>query len=41
LNIIGTFAASRYAIRDLELFRDADTPAVAALLAAFPVGKVA
>jgi diguanylate cyclase (GGDEF)-like protein len=41
LNIIGAFGASRYAIRDLELFRDADTPAVAALLAACPVVKVA
>jgi diguanylate cyclase (GGDEF)-like protein len=41
LNIIGAFGASRYTIRDLELFRDADTPAVAALLAACPVVKVA
>jgi diguanylate cyclase (GGDEF)-like protein len=41
LNIIGAFGASRYTIRDLQLFRDADTPAVAALLAACPVVKVA
>jgi diguanylate cyclase (GGDEF)-like protein len=41
LNITGTFGASRYAIRDLQLFRDADTPAVAALLAACPVVGVA
>jgi diguanylate cyclase (GGDEF)-like protein len=41
LKIIGAFGASRYTIRDLELFRDADTPAVAALLAACPVVKVA
>jgi diguanylate cyclase (GGDEF)-like protein len=41
LKIIGAFGASRYTIHDLELFRDADTPAVAALLAACPVVKVA
>ncbi len=41
MNIIGAFGASRYAIRDLELFRDADTPAVAALLAACPIVAVA
>jgi diguanylate cyclase (GGDEF)-like protein len=41
LHIIGAFGASRYTIRDLELFRDADTPAVAALLAACPIVSVA
>jgi diguanylate cyclase (GGDEF)-like protein len=41
LKIIGAFGASRYALRDLELFRDADTPAVAALLADCPVVRVA
>ena len=41
MNIIGAFGASPYTIRDLQLFRDADTPAVAALLAACPVVKVA
>lgn len=38
--IIGAFGGSRYAVRDLEVFRDADTPAVAALLAACPVVRV-
>ena len=38
---IGTLRASRYAIRDLQLFRDADTPAVAAALAGCPVMRVA
>ncbi|ALK96139.1 diguanylate cyclase (GGDEF) domain-containing protein [Massilia sp. WF1] len=38
--MIGAFGASRYAIRDLQLFRDADTPAVAALLAACPIVRV-
>jgi diguanylate cyclase (GGDEF)-like protein len=41
LNIIAAFGASRYAVRDLQLFRDADTPAVAALLADCPVIRVA
>lgn len=41
MNIIGAFGASRFAIRDLQLFRDADTPAVAALLADCPVIRVA
>jgi diguanylate cyclase (GGDEF)-like protein len=41
VNIIGAFGASRFAIRDLQLFRDADTPAVAALLADCPVIRVA
>jgi diguanylate cyclase (GGDEF)-like protein len=41
LNITGAFGASRYAIRDLQLFADADTPAVAALLADCPVIRVA
>ncbi|WP_109370501.1 MULTISPECIES: GGDEF domain-containing protein [unclassified Massilia] len=40
MNMIGAFGASRYAIRDLQLFRDADTPAVAALLAACPIVRV-
>jgi diguanylate cyclase (GGDEF)-like protein len=38
---IGPFGASRYAIRDLHLFRDADTPAVAAALASCAVVRVA
>lgn len=38
---IGTFAASRYAVRDLQLFRDADDPAVMAALAPCAVIKVA
>jgi diguanylate cyclase (GGDEF)-like protein len=38
---IGPFGASRYAIRDLQLLRDADTPAVARLLAGCPVLRVA
>ncbi len=38
---IGTFGASRYAMRDLQLFRDADDPAVAAALAPCTVLRVA
>jgi diguanylate cyclase (GGDEF)-like protein len=38
---LGSFGASRYAIRDLQLFRDADTPAVAAALAPCAVVRVA
>jgi len=38
---ISTFGASRYAIRDLQLLRDADTPAVARLLAGCSVLRVA
>jgi diguanylate cyclase (GGDEF)-like protein len=41
LNQIGTFAASPYALRDLQLFRDADDPAVMAALAPCAVVKVA
>lgn len=33
MDLIGTFGASRYAIGDVQLFRDADAPAVAAALA--------
>ena len=33
MNVTGTFGASSYSIRDLELFRDADGPAVARALA--------
>jgi diguanylate cyclase (GGDEF)-like protein len=38
---IASFGASRYAIRDLHLFRDADIPAVAATLAPCAVVRVA
>jgi diguanylate cyclase (GGDEF)-like protein len=38
---IGTFGASRYAIRDLQLLRDADTPAVARALAGCAILRVA
>jgi diguanylate cyclase (GGDEF)-like protein len=41
LNPIGTFGASRYAVRDLQLFRDADDPAVMAALASCAVVRVA
>ena len=41
MNQIGTFAASPYALRDLQLFRDADDPAVMAALAPCAVVKVA
>jgi diguanylate cyclase (GGDEF)-like protein len=41
MDTIGPFGASRYAIRDLHLFRDADTPAVAAALAPCAVVRVA
>jgi diguanylate cyclase (GGDEF)-like protein len=40
MDSIGTFGASRYAIRDLQLLRDADTPAVARLLAGCAVLRV-
>ncbi|MCC2954428.1 GGDEF domain-containing protein [Massilia sp. IC2-477] len=38
---IGTFGASPYAVRDLQLFRDADDPAVTAALAPCTVLRVA
>ncbi|MCD2517608.1 GGDEF domain-containing protein [Massilia sp. G4R7] len=38
---ISTFGASRYAVRDLQLFRDADDPGVVAALAPCAVIKVA
>jgi diguanylate cyclase (GGDEF)-like protein len=41
LDQIGTFAASPYAVRDLQLFRDADDPAVMAALAPCAVVRVA
>jgi len=41
LDPIGTFGASRYTVRDLQLFRDADDPAVTAALAPCAVIKVA
>ncbi|QJD98923.1 GGDEF domain-containing protein [Massilia forsythiae] len=37
---LGTFGASRYTISDLQLFRDADTPAVADGLASCPVVRL-
>src|SRR6059058_1971221 len=40
METIGTFGASRYAIRDLQLLRDADTPAVARLLAGCAILRV-
>ncbi|WP_036164824.1 GGDEF domain-containing protein [Massilia sp. 9096] len=40
MDSIGTFGASRYAIRDLQLLRDADTPAVTRLLAGCAVLRV-
>jgi diguanylate cyclase (GGDEF)-like protein len=41
LNQIGTFGASRYAIGDLHLFRDADSPAIKAALDSCAVVQVA
>ncbi len=41
MNPIGTFGASRYALRDLQLFRDADDPAVTAALAPCALIRVA
>ena len=41
MNQIGTFGASPYAVRDLDLFRDADDPAVTAALAPCAVVQVA
>ena len=38
---IGTFGSSRYAISDLQLLRDADTPAIARLLAGCALVRVA
>jgi diguanylate cyclase (GGDEF)-like protein len=40
MDSIGTFGASRYAIRDLQLLRGADTPAVARLLAGCALVRV-
>lgn len=41
MNPIGTFGASRYTTRDLQLFRDADDPVVAAALAPCTLIRVA
>jgi diguanylate cyclase (GGDEF)-like protein len=41
VNQIGTFGASRYTVSDLQLFRDADDPAVTAALASCAVIRVA
>jgi diguanylate cyclase (GGDEF)-like protein len=40
MELIGTFGASRYAVRDLQLLRDADTPAVAKALAGCAILRV-
>ncbi|NNG24420.1 GGDEF domain-containing protein [Telluria aromaticivorans] len=41
MNPIGTFGASRYAVGDLQLFRDADDPTVTAALAACAIVRLA
>jgi diguanylate cyclase (GGDEF)-like protein len=41
MELIGTFGASHYAVRDLQLLRDADTPAVAKALAGCSILRVA
>jgi diguanylate cyclase (GGDEF)-like protein len=41
LEQIGTFGASRYSLRDLQLFRDSDEPSVAAALAPCAVVRLA